>query len=171
MKYLRRFNESIGVYNKDWEKFLPDQLEIIKEDKHHKFQKGNVMLNADMIQITYSNTEYGYPNTLEFDIYFIHIPVGMSGDGKLKLDIDITYGDLVVSEFSITPPNKIKIIEDTSYGSKFDPTNTIFALTNESLSKLIQFLNKFKDMSLSIEHFKFLSESQSMFWKRNTNTK
>jgi hypothetical protein len=37
-----------------------------------------------MIQITYDNDEYGYPDTLEFDVYF-------SREDGGKLDIDITW--------------------------------------------------------------------------------
>lgn len=151
MKYLKRFNES-SIYDKSWEMLLPNQLTIIK-DGNHTFNKGNIMVNADMLQITYSNDDKGYPNTLEFDIYIV--------DGGLRLDIDITYGDLVVSEFTINSPNKITIGEYTSYHSKFDPSNTVFALEDRSLQSFISFLNKFKGMKLSTSDFKFLDKNDN----------
>ena len=46
-------------------------------------------------------------------------------------------------------PNKIKVIQYTSYGSKFDPTNTPFAFTEESLNDLINFLNTLTDTTLT----------------------
>ncbi len=150
MKYLRKFNES-SIYDKSWESFLPEEITLIK-DGEHIFKKGNIMINADMVQITYSNKEVGYPNTLEFDIYF-------SNNGSIKLDIDITYGDLVASEFSIESPNKVTVGQYTSYHSKFDPSNTVFALDNKSLSEFVNFLNKFNGMKLSVSDFKFLDKS------------
>lgn len=152
MKYLRKFNES-SVYDKSWEKFLPHKMVVIK-DGEHILTKGNIMLNADMLQITYSSDEVGYPSTLEFDIYITH-------NGHTKLSIDITYGDLVASEFSIDPPNKITVGEYTSYHSKFDPSNTVFALSDDSLSEFVSFLNKFKGMNLSISDFKFLDSKDN----------
>lgn len=149
---LRKFNES-SIYDKSWETLLPEELTLIK-DGEHVFKKGNIMLNADMLQITYSNNEVGYPNTLEFDIY-------LSNNGSLKLDIDITYGDLVTSEFSIEAPNKVTVGQYTSYHSKFDPSNTVFALSDESLSGFVNFLNRFEGMKLSVSDFKFLDKNDN----------
>lgn len=148
MKYLKRFNESY-IYDKSWELLLPNQLTVIK-DGTHSFKKGNIMINANMLQITYSNDEKGYPNTLEFDIYIIN-------NGS-KLDIDITYGDLVVSEFTIESPNKITVDEYTSYHSKFDTSNTVFALDDESLSSFVNFLNKFDGIHVDRKDFNFLDK-------------
>jgi len=151
MKYLRRFNES-SVYDKSWESLLPDKITIIK-DGEHILTKGNIMLNANMLQITYSSDEVGYPSTLEFDIYIVN-------NGS-RLDIDITYGDLVTSEFSIDAPNKVTIGEYTSYHSKFDPSNTVFALSSESLSSFVNFLNKFDGIRTSTSDFKFLDKNDN----------
>lgn len=155
MRYLRRFNEQLlSIYDPSWEKLLPTELSIIKDKDKYSFVKGNVMLHSDMLQITYSIKEsiFGFPDTLEIDIYFLKL------DGKIKMDIDITLGDEVVSEFSILPPNKISVIQDTSLGSKFDPSNTVFAFDKNSLQRFIDFLNKFNHgLNLNIENFKFLS--------------
>jgi hypothetical protein len=126
------------------------------------------MLHSDMIQITYSSvpgdtktsTEegeiWGSPDTLEFDIYF-----NKDESGKIELTIDITYGDAMVCEFSIESPNNIKVIQYTSYHSKFDPSNTVFALVDESLQSFIKFLNKFEGMKLKKEDFKFLDQNDN----------
>lgn len=152
MKYLKRFNES-SIYDKSWEEFLPYKMVVIK-DGEHILTKGNIMLNADMLQITYTSDEVGYPSTLEFDIY-------ITDNGHTKLDIDITYGDLMTSEFSIESPNKVTVAEYTSYHSKFDPSNTVFALSNDSLVGFVNFLNKFGDMSLSTSDLKFLDRNDN----------
>lgn len=156
MKYLKKWNESvISVYNPDWEKLLPNTITVIKgySDgvKEHIHKKGNVMMHSNMIQITYDNDEYGYPDTLEFDVYF-------SREDGGKLDIDITWGDEVVSEFSIEPPNSVSVIQYTSYRSKFDTSNTVFALDDLSLLKLVTFLNKFEGIDIEVKDLNFLDK-------------
>ena len=150
MKYLRKFNESF-VYDKKWEKLLPDRMIIDSNKTRHTFQKGNIMLNADMLQITYNSNEWGSASTLEIDIY-------ISQNGKLRLDIDITFGDAVVSEFYIEAPSKVGVTQYTSYHSKFDPNNTVFALEDHSLNNFISFLNRFDGIDVKREDFNFLDK-------------
>ena len=184
MKYLRRFNEDIEatiknsimspnigvktnildtIYDKRWENELSELLTINYHNNLYKFKKSNIMLHSDMIQITYASTPldseeseeiWGSSDTLEFDIYFAKD----DKDSNITLTIDITYGDAMVCEFNIEKPNKIKVIQYTSYGSKFDPSNTVFALTDDSLESFINFLNRFDGMKLKREDFKFLDQ-------------
>lgn len=173
MKYLKKFNEDItatishgvikpshlsvnNIYNEDWKKFLPEEISINYHNKIYKFKKNNIMTNVDMLQITYSSVPeeiWGKPDTLEFDIYFAKED---DNDDQIVMNIDITYGDLIACEFSIEPPNKVKLIQQTSKGSKFDPSNTKFALSQKSLESLVNFFNKFKNMKLEINNLKFL---------------
>lgn len=152
LKYFEIFNQN-SLYSEGWENYLPHQLTILKDNKTHTFKRGNVMVNTDLLEITYETikSEVGYPDTLEFDIYII------KKDG-LKLDIDITYGDLVTSEFSVKAPNVVEVIQYTSYRSKFDPSNTVFALEDESLKEFVDFLNNFDDMKLTVHDFTFLDK-------------
>lgn len=147
-----KWNESL-IYDGTWKKFLPEELSIIKGNDIYHFHRGNIMTHSDMLQITYSIKEeiFGFPDTLEIDIYFLKV------DSKIKMDIDITLGDEVVSEFSVYPPDKVDIIQHTTIGSKFDPSNSIFAFDKKSLQLFINFLNKFNGLNLSVENFKFLS--------------
>ena len=184
MKYLRRFNEDIEatiknsimspnigvktnildtIYDKRWENELSEFLTINYHNNLYKFKKSNIMLHSDMIQITYASTPldseeseeiWGSSDTLEFDIYFAKD----DKDSNITLTIDITYGDAMVCEFNIEKPNKIKVIQYTSYGSKFDRSNTVFALTDDSLESFINFLNRFDGMKLKREDFKFLDQ-------------
>ena len=184
MKYLRRFNEDIEatiknsimspnidvktnildtIYDKRWENELSEFLTINYHNNLYKFKKSNIMLHSDMIQITYASTPldseeseeiWGSSDTLEFDIYF-------AKEDNIVLNIDITYGDAMACEFSVEAPNKIKVIEYTSYHSKFDPSNTVFALVDESLQSFINFLNMFSGMKLKKEDFKFLDQNDN----------
>ena len=92
--------------------------------------------------------------TLEFDIYF-------AKEDNIVLNIDITYGDAMVCEFSVEAPNKIKVIEYTSYHSKFDPSNTVFGFDDDSLESFVKFLNNFSGMKLKKEYFKFLDQNDN----------
>lgn len=187
MKYLKTFNENIEatvhedgkitpnqnvqtsivdtIYDERWKNELSEYFTINYHGKLYKFKKDNIMLHSDMIQITYASvpgdvktsTEqgeiWGAPDTLEFDLYF-----AKNIDNKISITISITYGDFVACEFVIKPPNDIKVIEYTSKHSKFDRSNTIFGLDDDSLKSFIQFLNKFSDMKLTKDDFKFLDQ-------------
>jgi hypothetical protein len=154
MKYLKSYIlfES-NIYDVDWKKILPQQMVILK-DGEHTFKLGNIMKNSDMVQVTYenSNNEWGVPSTLEFDFYF-------SEDPKMRIDIDITWGEAMVCEFYVDSPSKVGVTEYTSFKSKTDPSNTIFALDNNSLKEFVDFLNKFDVFKLDVSQFKFLDQS------------
>jgi hypothetical protein len=185
MKYLKRFNEDIEatitsngnispninpklddvntIYDKRWESQLPTFITINYHGKLFKFKRDNIMLHSDMVQITYASTPmdgqesgeiWGSPDTLEFDIYF-------AKEDNIVLNIDITYGDFMACEFSVEAPNKIKVIEYTSYHSKFDPSNTVFGLDDDSLESFVKFLNMFSGMELKKEDFKFLDQNDN----------
>lgn len=151
MKYLKNYIlfEST-IYDIDWKSILPKEMVVLK-DGEHSFKLGNVMKNVDMVQVTYenSNNEWGVPSTLELDFYFSENP-------KMRIDIDITWGDAMVCEFYIESPSKIGVTEYTSFRSKTDPSNTIFALDNNSLKEFVDFLNKFDGFKLEVSQFKFL---------------
>ena len=181
MKYLKRFNESISIYDPKWEVFLPETIVVLKGEEEGidrlPYKKGNIMLNSDMLQISYSLNQWSAPDTFEIDIYLVKYDSGEEhqdqttivkggtydydrSPGKyihnLRLDVDITFGDMMASEFSITKDG-VSVIQDTSYGSKYDPTNTIFAIEDESLKKLVDFFNRFNiGVNLSLEDFNFL---------------
>jgi hypothetical protein len=90
---------------------------------------------------------------LEIDIYFANDVI----EDRIEFSVDITFGDEVVCEFKLEPPNNVNIIQTTSYDSKFDMTNTRFAFEIESLKKLISFWNRFdNDFNLSLRDFEFL---------------
>ena len=151
MRYLKNYIlfES-NIYDIDWKSILPKEMVVLK-DGEHSFKLGNVMKNADMVQVTYSNNEWGFPSTLEFDFYFSENP-------KMRIDIDITWGEAMACEFYIESPSKVGVTEYTSFRSKTDTSNTIFALDNNSLKEFVDFLNKFDGFKLDVSQFKFLDQ-------------
>lgn len=169
MKYLLQFNENISIYDSKWIQFLPDEIVVLKGqyDNIYRiiYKKGNVMLNADMVQITYYQQDWGAPDTFEIDIYFVrddynkrsndstfviksggYLSYETSSDKmnqNIRLDVDMTFGDEMACEFSIDRQYGVKLYQHTTYGSKFDPSNTLFAIEDESLQKLVNFFNRF----------------------------
>ena len=156
MKYIRKFFESINIYDVDWQKLAPHSLCFKKGDHNVCFKLGNVMKHFDMIQITYETDkgeQWGMPDTLEFDLYFLK-PQGK----HFKIDVDITYGNKMVSEFSLLAPNIVNIIQYTSFHSKWDPSETVFGFDDESLEKIVELFNKIDGFNLTIDQFKFLDQ-------------
>jgi hypothetical protein len=157
MKYLKSYKifESTIIYDIDWQTILPQEITVLK-DGEHSFKVGNVMKHSDMVQVTYGNesNEWGAPSTLEFDFYF-------SQNGHMRMDIDITWGDAMACEFYIESPNKVGVIQYTSFGSKTDPSNTIFALDDDSLKSFVEFLNKFDGFRLDVSQFTFLDKNDN----------
>lgn len=151
MKYIKPYSlfES-NIYDADWNTILPKEMIVLK-DGEHAFRLGNIMKHSDMVQVTYENSgnEWGVPGTLEFDFYF-------SQNGHMRMDIDITWGDAMACEFYIESPSKVGVIQYTSFRSKTDPSNTIFALDDKSLKSFIDFLNRFDGFKLDIDQFEFL---------------
>ena len=157
MKYLKLFENFYDpTWVTTWEKYLPESFTIIQGDKKHtRYRTNNEMEHSDMIQIMYEpkDEEWGVADDLEFDLYFVM-------DGNMRINVDITFGDEMVSEFSVETPNTVKVIQYTSYGSKFDPSNTVFAFTEESLQDLINFLNKIDGrFKLTRDKFNFLDQN------------
>lgn len=144
-----KFLES-NIYEFDWNKFLPDRVEVFYDKKDIVYKRGNIMRNADMTQVIYSHDEWGVPSDLEFDFYF-------ENNGHFKVLVDITVGDAMKCEFSVTHPNKVIVIQQTSYGSKFDPRNVRFGFSDNSISNINQLINQL-GFPTSQSDFKFLSK-------------
>jgi hypothetical protein len=151
MKYIRPYSlfES-NIYETDWNSLIPKEMVVLK-DGEHAFKLGNIMKHSDMVQVTYENAteEWGVPSTLEFDFYF-------SKDPNMRMDIDITWGDAMACEFYVDSPSRVGVIEYTSFRSKTDPSNTIFALDDKSLRSFVDLLNRFDGFKLDVGQFKFL---------------
>jgi hypothetical protein len=64
-------------------------------------------------------------------------------------------------EFYVDSPSKVGVTEYTSFRSKTDPSNSIFALDNNSLKEFIDFLNRFDGFKLDVSQFKFLDQSDN----------
>jgi hypothetical protein len=128
-------------------------------------------LNGDIIQITwYQNTfkvpndvnDDGEPDYIEFDIHMVKTNDGtFVNPDNLELNIYITYGDSMVSEFTISKPGDIKVINYTGYGSKYDK-ETEFGFEDETIKELVEFFNRF-GFKLDSKDFTFIDKYKDSY--------
>lgn len=117
--------------------------------------------------------ENGEPSMLEFDIHFSKI--GQSDlydeDDRIKLLVDITYGNHMAVEFTLEAPNKINVIHYTSVGSQYDP-DTHWGFTDKSIEDLVKFFNAFNHgIEISSDDLNFLDEHYDSYEHKNDNPK
>ena len=173
MKHLRNFYENISIFNVDiWKKYLPNTLTIVTNSGKWSLKKSDVVLLSDILQISYyHNTpnEYydggvnydGEPDYLCFDVHIFKENNGSNANSNdLKLNVNITYGDAMVSEFSIKG-NTINVIHYTGKGSLYDP-DTFFGFDDISLEGLVDFFNRF-GFSLEIAQFSFIDKENDTY--------
>lgn len=186
MKYLKKYNlfesdlndddaQDVSIYDADWKELLPQEMIILKDATKrtlynngkikkkwkHAFKLGNIMKHSNMIQVTYenANNERGVPSTLEIDFHFSEVIEELIPEDIMRIDIDITWGEAMACEFYIDNTGKVEVIEYTSFNSKTDPSNTIFALDDNSLKSFVEFLNRFGLFNFDVTKFKFLDKS------------
>lgn len=147
MKHLKGFFESnVNIYDEKIKEFLPEEMSIYTSNGSFILKKDVITREIDILRVCYSqNTPEsdggdvladGEPDTLEFDFHFV------KDNEKLKILVDITYGDQMVSEFTLQQPDKVDVTHYTGLGSIADP-DTHFGLDDESMKKFIKFINAF----------------------------
>lgn len=164
MKYLKRFveSESYSVFDSNgWKRFLPKKLNVVTnngswalelpQEEYGMKHATNITNLMNCIQISYYQntpskeggdvTRDAEPDNLEFDITIVKNNNGEHANPKsLKLDVDITYGDSMTSEFTIEMPNKVDVIHYTGYGSKYD-NESFFGFDDDTIEDLVAFFN------------------------------
>lgn len=174
MKWIKTYKifEADGhfMYDPSIESILPEYIEVIKGEHKNPlrlvYKKGISRHIGPEVQIPYESVEEnegeisspGYagrenPDTLEFDIYYNYD----TNHHSLSINVEVNYGDLTACQFAIEKPNKVDVIRYTSLHSKDDPSNTIFALDDETIKKLCDYFNAW-DPSFKItpEDLKFI---------------
>lgn len=154
MKYIKSFLESqdshkdsVIIYDEAIKKFLPEVVGIYTSNGQFSMKKDTITREIDILRICYEHNTMeefggnaladGEPDTLEFDMHFVK-----NQDNSLKILVDITYGDSMVSEFSVQQPNKVDVIHYNGIGSKADP-ETHFGFTDKSIDDIVKFINAF----------------------------
>jgi hypothetical protein len=177
MVKIRRFNEAItDIFEYDIRNITPKYLTIISGDITDingmlidpktgmstnipcRYKLGNIMSDA-VYQITYDRDFDidGIADTLEIDLGPIH----SDGEKDFHLNVEITLGNFIAAGFNVKSPNIVDPYQYTSYHSKMDPTNTVFALTRESLEDLCRFFNHFDGIKVTPSDLKFLDSKDN----------
>ena len=158
MKYLKYFetraygSNFVSILDSDIEKYLPKKMGIYtmggggESGGSYELVLGAVTREIDILRVPYSHntledvdgdiTADGEPDILEFDLHFFR------KENHLKIIVDVSYGDNMVSSFSIEHPNRINVNHFTGLGSQID-SETHFGLTDESIEEWVHFFNRF----------------------------
>ena len=175
-RYIKMYEDfgRISTFDQNIKDLLPEEIHIETTYGKHTLKKSDVMLNGDLIQITYYQntpeendddvTADGEPDYLCFDIHTIKENDGSEANGdNLRLNIDMTYGDAMVSEFTIEAPNKVVPHHYTGANSLYDP-KFVFGFDDESLQALVDFFNRFSNKyNLTKDDFKFLDKDPNSY--------
>jgi len=157
-----------SIFDKEvWKKYLPKELSIVTNNGHFDlvFSDISIVGNLNKAEILYyhntvdkpeDTNKDGEPDTLEFDIHLVQDNDGTTATSDLKFNVDITYGDAMVSEFIIKMPGKVEVIHYTGIGSKYDK-DTEFGFDDKSLQDLINFFNRF-GFKLDKKDFTFIDK-------------
>ena len=167
MKYLKTYKifeaDATFMYDPKIEDILPEYIKVIKGDPKNPlrlvYKKGISRHLGSEIQIPYETMDKSggreNPDTLEFDIYWSFD----TNTKSLNINVEVNYGDLTACQFSIEAPNKVDVIRYTSLHSKDDPSNTVFALDDESLQSFCNFINRWDhDIHINREDLKFMDQ-------------
>ena len=190
MKHLRKFNESVSIFDDNWIKLLPKELTIITHNGEFNLKvKGldtehgypgiyNLMNSVSFIydQDTVENqdgdvTADGEPDNLQFDIAIVKDNDGSEANPSksLRLNIDLTYGDSMMYAFTIDYPNKVNVHHYNGKDSLYDPESH-FGFSDESLQELVTFFNRF-GFETTPEDFKFIDSDPDSYDYERPNEK
>lgn len=140
---------------------FPEKLECYTDHGTFTYKIGDVTREPDILRAAYNGSTYektgnplldAEPDFIGFDIHFIN------ENNHLKTIVNITYGDTIVSEFSMIAPNKVEIGHYEGIDSKVSK-ETHFGFSDQSLDQLITLFNSFDhNYNFSRNEFKFIDK-------------
>ena len=158
-----------NIFDKEvWVKLLPKKLTIVDNSGTYELVYSDCSVNgvSHKVEIMYFHSTPnnpndvnidGEPDTLQFDIHMVKTNDGTDANpDNLKLNIDVTYGDAMVSQFSISKPDQIEVGQYNGFGSKYDK-ETFFGFEDESIKDLVEFFNRL-GFELSVKDLVFIDK-------------
>jgi hypothetical protein len=183
MKHLKRFNENVSLFDPNWVKFLPKKLTIITHNGEFTLEVNSLEPDdrgapgvynlMTSVSVSYSQntleekdgdpTADGEPDGLQFDISVVKDNDGYEANPKesLRLNVDLTYGDAMMYEFTIDYPNKVNVHHYNGKDSLYDP-ETHFGFSDKSLQELVTFFNRF-GFETTPDDFKFMDSNPDSY--------
>jgi hypothetical protein len=191
MKHLKGFNESVSLFDENWVKLLPKSLTLITQNGEFelkvngldpdKYGYSGIYNLMTSVSFSYGQntleksdgdvTADGEPDSLQFDIAVVKDNDGSEANPSksLRLNVDLTYGDAMIYEFTIDYPNKVHVHHYNGKDSLYDP-ETHFGFSDESLKELITFFNRF-GFTITPEDFKFMDSDLDSYDYEGPNDK
>jgi len=152
-------SKKISILDEDIRKELPKKLTIVTSNGEFELQLCDCWIQFPKMMFQYwHNTPEktddvladGEPDYLSFDLNF------MKREDTFEINVENTYGDAMMFEYKITPPNTIEVGHYNGYKSKHDP-KYVFTYTEDSIKELMNFFNKFTfGVKLTRDKFNFL---------------
>jgi GMP synthase-like glutamine amidotransferase len=140
---------------------FPQTLSCYTDHGTFTYKLGDCTREGDILRAAYNGSTYektgnplddGEPDFIGLDIHF------MSQNNQLKTNVIITYGDAVVSEFNMLPPNKVKVGHYEGIDSMASP-ETHFGFNDNSLRDIVKLFNSFdKSYKFTTNEFKFIDK-------------
>ena len=163
-----------NIFDKEvWNKTTPKELTILNNNGTYKLVYSGCSIDgvANKIQLMYFHStpkgpndvnKDGEPDTLQFDIHMVKTNDGTdSNPDNLKLNIDVTYGDAMMSQFSISKPGEVEVGQYNGFGSKYDK-ETFFGFEDDSLKELIELFNRL-GFELTVNDFTFIDKYKDSY--------
>ena len=181
MKYLKSFENKehtkghFSILYSDIKNLLPKKVSIYTMGGggdgggNYDLTIGEITRETDILRVCYDQntvnktggdvTADGEPDLLEFDMHFY------DQNGKLKINVDVSYGDAMISSFSLEKPNKVNVIHYTGFGSNVDP-DTHYGICDDSIKDFIKFFNSF-GFTLNPKDFSFIDKYPDTYVHEN----
>lgn len=158
-----------NIFDKEiWVKLLPKKLTILDNNGTYELVYSDCSINGvtNKVEIMYFHStptdandvnKDGEPDTLQFDIHMVKTNDGTDANpDNLKLNIDLTYGDAMVSQFSISKSDEVEVGQYNGLGSKYDK-ETFFGFEDDSIKDLVELFNRL-GFELSVKNFTFIDK-------------
>lgn len=158
-----------NIFDKEvWKRILPKKITIIDNAGTYELVYSDCSINGvtHKVEVTYFHSTItgpndvnkdGEPDYLQFDIHMVKTNDGTDANpDNLKLNVDLTYGDAMISQFSIEMPGKVEVGLYNGYGSKYDK-ETFFGFDDNSIKDLVNLFNRL-GFKLSEKDFTFIDK-------------
>jgi len=159
-------SNKVSILHEDFKNYVPKTMQIVTSNGEFELELTDCHVTFPKIEITYHHytpektgdvLSDGEPDYLCFDLNFHR------RDRDFQINVENTYGDAMMFEFKISPPNTIEVGHYNGVNSKFDPKYK-FSYTEKSINDLMSFFNKFTfGLNLSRDKFNFLDTKDDSF--------
>lgn len=159
-------SKKVSMVDPDFKNHVPKKLTIVTSNGEFELELKDCWVQFPKVMLSYWHSTPlktgdvladGEPDYLSFDLNFVK-------NGKnFEINVENTYGDAMMFEYKIKPPNNVSVGHYNGYKSKFDPMY-VFTYTEKSIRDLMDFFNRFTfGLNLTRDRFNFLDADPDSF--------